>query len=136
MYDVCSPGPQIRPDLGNIILYWNSSACARAARNLHATNLWYWYVYSQSIFRIQNSEYAFHSKCVFSVDFQKHASEYEVLQYIVACFWETSQQLNLAVQKPVLPPWYRRSKLDRGSNFRPATPRTACCRSSPNELLR
>ena len=31
--------PQIRPDLGNIILYWNSSSCARAARNLHATNL-------------------------------------------------------------------------------------------------
>ena len=30
---------QIRPDLTYIILYWNSSACARAARNLHATNL-------------------------------------------------------------------------------------------------
>ena len=35
-------------------------------------------MYFQSIFRIQNSEYAFHSICVFSVDFQKHASEYEV----------------------------------------------------------
>ena len=39
------------------------------------------YLYFQSIFRIQNSEYAFHFICVFSVDFQKHASEYEV-----ACF--------------------------------------------------
>ena len=71
-----SPGPGLGP---SHLIYWNSRACARAARNLHATNLWYWYVYSQSIFRIQNSEYAFHSKCVFSVDFQKHASEYEVV---------------------------------------------------------
>eukprot|EP01048_Picozoa_sp_COSAG05_P008470 COSAG05_NODE_646_length_8119_cov_236.689900_15_plen_182_part_00 len=30
---------KIGPDLAYIILYWNSSACARAARNLHATNL-------------------------------------------------------------------------------------------------
>ena len=37
------------------------------------------YVYSQSMFRILNSEYAFHFICVFSVDFQKHASEYEVV---------------------------------------------------------
>ena len=36
----------------------------------------YWYVYSRSIFRIQNSECAFHFivLCVFSVDFQKHAT--------------------------------------------------------------
>ena len=47
-----------------------------------------------------------------------------------------AERPKLAVQKPVLPPWYRRSKLDRGSIFRPATSRTACCRSSPNELLR
>ena len=36
----------------------------------------YLYVYSQSIFRIQNSEYAFHFICVFLVNFQKHATLY------------------------------------------------------------
>ena len=57
---------QIRPDPTLTILYWNSPACARAARNLHATNLpvlvcvfsvnfqnseFTLYVYFQSIFR-------------------------------------------------------------------------------------
>ena len=37
------------------------------------------YVCIFSQFSEFNSEYAFHSICVFSVDFQKHASEYEVV---------------------------------------------------------
>ena len=50
----------------------------------------YWYVYSQSIFRIQNSEYAFHSICVFSVDFQKHTTSYSD-----ACFWKSTENTHI-----------------------------------------
>ena len=50
--------PQIRADLGYIILYWNSPACARAARSLHATNIPVLVCVFSTNF--QNSEYAFH----------------------------------------------------------------------------
>ena len=53
----------------------------------------YWYVYSRSIFRIQNSEYAFHSICVFSVDFQKHTTSYSD-----ACFWKSTENTHIKVE--------------------------------------
>ena len=53
----------------------------------------YWYVYSRSIFRIQNSEYAFHFICVFSVDFQKHATSYSD-----ACFWNSTENTHIKVE--------------------------------------
>ena len=53
----------------------------------------YWYVYSRSIFRIQNSEYAFHFICVFSVNFQKHATSYSD-----ACFWKSTENTHIKVE--------------------------------------
>eukprot|EP01048_Picozoa_sp_COSAG05_P015135 COSAG05_NODE_1791_length_4082_cov_9.583229_2_plen_174_part_00 len=50
-------------------------------QNMHSTL----YVYSRSIFRIQNSEYAFHSICVFSVNFQN--SEFRICIPLYMCIF-------------------------------------------------
>ena len=50
-------------------------------------------VYSRSIFRIPNSEYAFHFICVFFVNFQKHATSYSD-----ACFWKSTENTNIKVE--------------------------------------
>ena len=60
-------GPSPVTGLGPLhLIYWNSPACARAARNLHATNLWV-------------------LVCVFSVNFQN--SEFRICIPLYMCIF-------------------------------------------------
>ena len=50
-------------------------------------------MYFPSIFRIENSEYAFHFICVFSINFQKHATSYSD-----AWFWKSTENTHIKVE--------------------------------------
>ena len=90
--------PEQRQRQIRLIWRWKSSTGillhVRAPRAICMPPIYrYWYVYSRSIFRIQNSEYAFHFICVFSVDFQKHATSYSD-----ACFWKSTENTHIKVE--------------------------------------
>ena len=85
-------------DPGSVHCIWSTGillrVCApRAICMPPIYGYWYVYMYSQSIFRIQNSEYAFHSISVFSFDFQKHTTSYSD-----ACFWKSTQNTHIRVE--------------------------------------